>query len=196
MSRSCRWAIALIFGAVLGLSAVAGSQAAGFDWQNRLDPENVLILELKTGRVVIWLRPDKAPNTVARIKELVREEFYDGLVFHRVIDGFMAQTGDPTGTGAGGSGHYLKAEFNSMRHMRGVVSMARADDEDSADSQFFIVLAPSFSLDGKYTAFGRVVDGMDNVDKIRKGDPDRDGAVTNPDRIVTLRVWADIKDIE
>ena len=157
------------------------------------DPENTLYLQLKDGRVVIEMRPDLAPNTVKRIKELVRKKFYDGIVFHRVIDGFMAQTGDPTGTGMGGSGQNLKAEFNKLPHERGVVSMARAQDPDSADSQFFIVLADSKFLDGQYTAWGKVTEGMEFVDKIKKGDSSNNGSVSNPDKIITLRVAADVK---
>ena len=157
------------------------------------DLENTLILELKDGKVTIELFPDKAPKTVARIKELVRQKFYDGIVFHRVIDGFMAQTGDPTGTGTGGSGKNLDAEFNDTSHVRGVVSMARASDPNSADSQFFIVLKDSTFLDKQYTAFGKVTEGMDVVDKIKKGDESDNGQVTNPDKIITLRVAADVK---
>lgn len=155
------------------------------------DPENTLILQLKDGNVVIQLFPDKAPKTVARIKELARQHFYDGIVFHRVIGGFMAQTGDPTGTGAGGSGKNLKAEFNDTPHVRGVVSMARAGDPDSADSQFFIMLADNHGLDGQYTAFGKVLSGMQFVDNIKKGSETDNGKVTNPDKIITLRVAAD-----
>ena len=159
-----------------------------------IDPENTLYLDLKDGRVVIALHPDKAPATVKRIKELVRKKFYDGIVFHRVIDGFMAQTGDPTGTGSGGSGQKLKAEFNDIPHVRGAVSMARANDPNSADSQFFIVLKDSNFLDHQYTAFGDVVSGMEFVDNIKKGDQRNNGSVSGPDKIVTLRVAADVKD--
>jgi peptidylprolyl isomerase len=158
------------------------------------DPENVLYLELKDGRVVIEMRPDLAPGHVARIRELTRAKFYDGIVFHRVIDGFMAQTGDPTGTGAGGSGKKLKAEFNKETHSRGVVSMARAQDPDSADSQFFIVFGDATFLDGKYTAWGKVTSGMEFVDKIKRGDAARNGTVSNPDKIVRMLVMADIKE--
>ena len=150
------------------------------------DPENTLIMDMTHGQVVIELMPDVAPNHVARIKELAREGFYDGIVFHRVIDGFMAQTGDPTGTGMGGSGKKLGAEFNKVAHDRGVCSMARANDPDSADSQFFICFDDASFLDGKYTAWGRVIEGMDNVDKVKRGEP-----VQNPDKISTLRVAAD-----
>lgn len=157
------------------------------------DPENTIYLDLKDGRVVIELRPDLAPAHVARIKELTRKGFYDGIVFHRVIDGFMAQTGDPTGTGMGGSGQNLKAEFNREPHTRGAVSMARAQDPNSADSQFFIVLADSNFLDNQYTVWGRVTSGMEFVDKIKKGDSNNNGAVTDPDKIVKMQVAADVK---
>jgi len=155
------------------------------------DLENTLYMDVPAGRVVIEMRPDLAPATVAQIKTLVRQGFYDGIVFHRVIDGFMAQTGDPKGDGTGGSGHKLKAEFSNEKHVRGVVSMARASDPDSADSQFFIMFAPAPSLDGKYTIWGKVTSGMEYVDQIKKGDPARNGAVTNPDRIIKMQVAAD-----
>lgn len=155
------------------------------------DLENTLYLTLKSGRVVIELLPEVAPNHVARIKELVREKYYDGLKFHRVIEGFMAQTGDPLGTGTGGSGQKLKAEFSDQAHLRGVVSMARPPDPNGADSQFFILLAPARHLDGKYTVWGRVSDGMEHVDKIKKGGL-KGGQVSKPDRILTLRVAADV----
>jgi peptidylprolyl isomerase len=131
---------------------------------------------------------------VKRIKQLVRDGFYDGIVFHRVIDGFMAQTGDPTGTGTGGSGKNIKAEFNDVPHDRGVVSMARAANINSADSQFFIVFKNSNFLDGQYTAWGRVTDGMEFVDNIKKGSSSRNGEVDNPDRIIRMQVAADAKD--
>ena len=155
------------------------------------DLENTLYMDVPAGRVVIEMRPDLAPGTVAQIKALVRQGFYDGLTFHRVIDGFMAQTGDPKGNGTGGSGHPLKAEFSDEKHVRGTVSMARASDPNSADSQFFIMFAPAPSLDGKYTIWGTVVSGMDNIDKIKKGDPARNGAVTDPDKIIKMQVAAD-----
>jgi cyclophilin family peptidyl-prolyl cis-trans isomerase len=150
------------------------------------DPENTLIMDMTHGRVVIELMPDVAPQHVARIKELAREGFYDGVVFHRVIDGFMAQTGDPTGTGMGGSGKKLKAEFNATPHERGVVSMARSQDPNSGDSQFFICFDDATFLDRQYTAWGRVIEGMENVDKIKRGEP-----VSNPDKIESIRVAAD-----
>ncbi len=151
------------------------------------DPENTLVMTMTHGEVVIEMRPDLAPNHVARIKELAREGFYDGIVFHRVIDGFMAQTGDPTGTGMGGSGKKLKAEFSRARHQRGTASMARASNPDSADSQFFICFEDASFLDGQYTVWGQVISGMENIDKIKRGEP-----VQNPDRIHTLRVAADL----
>jgi peptidylprolyl isomerase len=150
------------------------------------DPEDTLVLETTKGTVVIAMRPDLAPNHVARIKELVRDGFYDGVVFHRVIDGFMAQTGDPTGTGAGGSGKKLKAEFSDAKHLRGTASMARAQNPDSGDSQFFICFDDATFLDGKYTVWGTVTDGMENVDKIKRGEP-----VQDPDRIVKATIAAD-----
>lgn len=157
-------------------------------------PENKLIMQLKDGPVTIQLRPDWAPKHVKRIKELVREGFYDGIIFHRVIEGFMAQTGDPTGTGSGGSGQKIKAEFSKEPHMRGAVSMARAADINSADSQFFIVLSASTYLDGQYTYWGKVTKGMEFVDHIKKGDKSDNGSVENPDKIIKMQVAADVKE--
>ncbi len=157
------------------------------------DLENTLYMDLEDGRVVIELKPELAPNHVARIKELTREGFYDGVVFHRVIDGFMAQTGDPTGTGTGGSGKNLDAEFSDAKHMRGTVSMARAMDVNSADSQFFIVFEDAPHLDGQYTVFGEVVEGMEHVDAIKKGDA-FSGKVTDPDQLIKLQVAADAEE--
>ena len=153
-----------------------------------LDPENTFNLDLSTGgRVVIQLRPDLAPKHVERVKTLARKGFYNGIIFHRVIDGFMAQTGDPTGTGTGGSDlPDMAAEFNALPHLRGVVSAARATDVNSANSQFFIMLAPRFSLDGQYTGFGRVVSGMQYVDTIERGEPP-----ANPARIIQASIGAD-----
>ena len=151
------------------------------------DPENTLVLETTKGRVVIALRPDLAPGHVERIKTLARKGFYDGVAFHRVIEGFLSQTGCPHGTGTGGSDlPDLKAEFNSEPHVRGVCSMARAQSPNSANSQFFICFDDARFLDKQYTAWGKVVEGMENVDKIKRGEPVRD-----PDRIVTMRVQAD-----
>ena len=149
-------------------------------------PEDTLILETSKGNVLIELRPDLAPNHVARIKELARQGFYDGVPFHRVIDGFMAQTGDPTGTGTGGSGQKLAAEFNAEPHVRGICSMARAQSPDSADSQFFIVFDDASFLDRKYTVWGRVIEGMENIDQINKGEPP-----ASPDAIVSAKIAAD-----
>src|SRR5438034_4776182 len=150
------------------------------------DVEDTLTLETTKGQVVILMRPDLAPGHVARIKELVRDGFYDGVAFHRVIDGFMAQTGCPHGTGTGGSGKKLKAEFNSEPHRRGTVSMARAQSPDSGDSQFFICFADAPFLNGKYTVWGQVTEGMGNVDKIKRGEP-----VADPDRIISAKMSAD-----
>ena len=150
------------------------------------DPENTLIMDTTQGKVVIALRPDLAPKHVERIKQLAREGFYDGIVFHRVIEGFMAQTGCPHGTGTGGSGKKLKAEFNREPHRRGTVSMARAQNPDSGDSQFFICFADAPFLNGQYTVWGQVTEGMENVDKIKRGEP-----VQNPDRIVSAKMAAD-----
>ncbi len=161
---------------------------------NAADLENTLYMDLKDGRVVIEMRPDLAPNHVKRIKELARKGFYDGIVFHRVIDGFMAQTGDPTGTGNGGSGQKLKAEFSKEPHRRGVVSMARPGDINGGDSQFFIVLADSTYLDGQYTVWGQVTSGMEFVDKIKKGDKRDNGSVTSPDKMIKVQVAADVKE--
>ena len=155
------------------------------------DPENTLDMELTSGHVIIAMRPDLAPNHCAQIKRLAQSGFYDGLAFHRVIAGFMAQTGDPKGNGTGGSGRRLRAEFSNEKHLRGTVSMARAADPDSADSQFFIMFAPAPSLDGQYTIWGQVVSGMEHVDRIKKGDPAKNGMVADPDRIVRIRVAAD-----
>jgi peptidylprolyl isomerase len=171
------------------LFVAAPAQAAS----EKLDPENTIYLDLKDGRVVIKLRPDLAPNHVAQIKKLTREGFYDGIVFHRVIDGFMAQTGDPTGTGMGGSKEPdLKAEFSKTHYVRGTIGMARTNDPNSANSQFFIMFddleEQGNPLDGQYTVWGEVVDGMDFVDKIAKGEPP-----ANPDKIVKMQVAADAK---
>jgi len=153
------------------------------------DPENTLIIETTKGRVVIAMRPDLAPKHVAHIKALAREGFYDGIVFHRVIDGFMAQTGCPKGTGTGGSSKpNLKAEFNAEPHVRGVCSMARSSSPDSANSQFFICFDDARFLDKQYTAWGKVIEGMENVDKIKRGEP-----VREPDKMISMKVAADVK---
>ena len=156
----------------------------------KLDPENTMLLELKGGMVVIELRPDLAPAHVARMKELVNQGFYNGIVFHRVIDGFMAQTGDPTGTGMGGSGKNLKAEFSEATFARGTIGMARAADPDSADSQFFICFKPAAFLDRNYTIIGNVVAGMEFVDKIKRG-VGNGGTVSAPqDTIISLKMMS------
>ena len=148
------------------------------------DLDNTLLLETSKGPVTIAMRPDLAPGHVARIKELVRDRFYDGVVFHRVIDGFMAQTGCPHGTGTGGSDYpNLPAEFSSEPHVRGTASMARAQNPNSANSQFFICFDDARFLDKQYTVWGKVIEGMDNVDKIKRGEP-----VTNPDKIVKATI--------
>ena len=157
------------------------------------DPDNTLYIDLKDGRVVIEMYPKLAPKHVAQIKALALAHKYDGVVFHRVIAGFMAQTGDPTGTGSGGMGDTLPAEFNNQPHTRGAVSMARTSDPNSARSQFFIVLKDSPFLDHQYTVWGRVTSGMEFVDKIKKGDP-QSGAVTPPpDKMIKVRVANDPK---
>ncbi|MEM7172193.1 MAG: peptidylprolyl isomerase [Pseudomonadota bacterium] len=161
-----------------------------------LDPENTLVLELKDGKVIMELLPDLAPGHVERIKELTREGFYDGIVFHRVMDGFMAQTGDPTGTGRGGSDKPdLRAEFSAEPFVRGVVGMARTNQPNTANSQWFITLEDSRFLDQQYTVWARVVEGMELVDNIKKAPAgSQSGIVDNPDSIVSLKVMADIAE--
>ncbi len=180
--------------ALIALAAVGGVVTA--QPQEKLDMENTLYLDLEYGRVVIKMRPDLAPKHVARIKELTRQGFYDGLIFHRVIEGFMAQTGDPKGDGTGGSGTNIPAEFNAVQHTRGALSMARASNINSADSQFFIVLADSAHLNGQYTYWGEVVSGMEFIDQIRKGNPAANGKVPYPDRMVRMLVASDATKIE
>ena len=153
------------------------------------DPENTLIIETTKGRLVIEMKPDLAPGHVTHIKKLAREGFYDGIVFHRVIEGFMAQTGCPQGSGTGGSKYpNLKAEFNAEPHVRGVCSMARSSMPDSANSQFFICFDDARFLDKQYTVWGKVIEGMDNVDKIKRGEP-----VREPDKMTSVKVAADVK---
>lgn len=176
--------LALVAGLVLGTFLPGRSAGAA-------DAGNTLHMDLEYGRVTIEMRPDLAPRHVARIRQLVRQGFYDGVAFHRVIEGFMAQGGDPTGTGRGGSGTTLPAEFSDHPHVRGVVSMARTQDPDSADSQFFIMLAPAPHLDGQYTVWGKVVSGMEFVDRLERGDRQRGGVVADPDRIVRMTVAGD-----
>ncbi len=156
--------------------------------------ENTLFLDVKGGRVTIKLRPDLAPKHVERIKKLARDGFYDGIVFHRVIPGFMAQTGDPTGTGTGSSKYPdLKAEFTATNFARGVLGMARSSNPDSANSQFFIMFAEGSFLNGQYTVFGEVTDGMEIIDAIKMGTSSNNGVVDNPDKMIKLQVAADAK---
>jgi peptidylprolyl isomerase len=171
--------------ALIGGLMIAATMAGTADAQ---DKENILYLDLTSGRVVIQLRPDLAPKHVARVKELVRQGFYNGIVFHRVIPGFMAQTGDPTGTGTGGSGKNLPAEFSREPFTRGTIGAARTQDPNSADSQFFIMFQPAPHLNGQYTVWGKVIEGMQFVDKIKPGQPPSD-----PDKIVKMQVAADVK---
>ena len=152
-----------------------------------LNLEDTLIMELSYGKVVIETRPDLAPKHVARIKQLVRDGFYDGIVFHRVIDGFMAQAGCPDGRGTGGSGQKIEAEFSQQPHIRGIVSMARSTDPNSGDSQFFICLDDAAFLNGQYTVWGNVVEGMEHVDRLKQGEPP-----TEPDPIISFKVASDI----
>lgn len=182
-----RFLVALI-GLFMASSAVAQQAPTSSVAPPPADPENILYLDLSTGgRVAIQMRPDKAPNHVERIKTLTRQGFYDGLIFHRVIEGFMAQGGDPTGTGQGGSKlPDLKPEFNDLPHVRGVAAMARAEAEDSANSQFYITFAPVFKLDGRYTVWGRVISGMEFVDAIERGEPP-----ANPSKILKASIAAD-----
>lgn len=176
-------------GSLLVMLGMTFSHAGAYEVN---DPQNTLLLKLKDGDVLIQMYPDVAPNHVARIKELVRQGFYNGLKFHRVIDGFMAQTGDPLGNGTGGSGQNLKAEFNNKPHRRGAVSMARAMDPDSADSQFFICFKDSNFLDGQYTVWGQVISGMEYVDKIKRG-YGANGMVSDPDKIISMQILSDIQ---
>jgi len=176
-----------LFAVMLGATLLTAPTKAG-----TLDPENTIYLELKDGTVVIQLRPDLAPKHVERIKKLTREGFYDGLKFHRVIRGFMAQTGDPLGNGTGGSQYPdLPAEFTNTPHVRGTMSMARSGHPDSANSQFFIMFGRAPHLDNQYTVWGQVVSGMEFVDKIKKGLSSRNGSVRKPDSIISMKVAAD-----
>ena len=189
-------ALSCLLALVVTLPAQAQIPALTFDVPDTvsaLDPDNVLVIELADGPVFIELLPDVAPEHVARIKTLAGEGFSDGIVFHRVIDGFMAQTGDPTGTGTGGSQYPdLPAEFSNIDYVRGVVGMARTNNPNSANSQFFIMFGPAPSLTGQYTVFGRVIEGMEAVDAIEKGDQRQNGIVTNPDAMIRARVLADL----
>ncbi len=171
--------------AALALAAVPAAAAVD---------ANTVYLDTKDGRITIELRPDLAPKHVAQIKKLISQHFYDGIVFHRVIAGFMAQTGDPTGTGMGGSKlPDLKAEFTPTPFKRGTLGMARSSSPDSANSQFFICLADSSFLNNQYTVFGQVTDGMDVVDKIKKGSESDNGKVDSPDKIVSMRMASEVK---
>jgi peptidylprolyl isomerase len=182
---------------VCGLASFGASATPAW-FPKELDPENTLVMLTQKGTVLIALRPDLAPNHVARIKQLTRLWFYDGTPFHRVIDGFVVQGGDPTGTGEGGSGKKLKAEFSppsKASHVRGTLAMARDTSPDSADSQFYITLADVPRLDGKYTIFGTVVSGMEFVDQIKKADKgNKSGKVKDPDWLIAMRVAADLND--
>jgi peptidylprolyl isomerase len=178
----------ILFAATLFLSGLSMTQNS-----SAADLENTLYMDLEYGRVIIEMRPDLAPKHVKRIKELVRTGFYDGLTFHRVIPGFMAQGGDPAGNGTGGSGVNIPAEFSNEPHRRGTLSMARSANPDSADSQFFIVFGRTRHLDGKYTVWGRVTSGMIHVGKIKKGTAANNGTVSDPDKIVRMQVAADVK---
>jgi peptidylprolyl isomerase len=179
---------------VSGVVTSLGFAGAGSARAQVSDPENTIYLDLKQGRVVIELLPDVAPKHVAQIKALCREGFYDGTPFHRVIDGFMAQGGDPTGSGTGGSKlPNLPPEFSQRHFVRGVCGMARSQDPGSANSQFFIMFAPAPSLDGKYTIWGHVVKGMEFVDQIKRGEGPNGAMRGDPDRIVRMRVAADVK---
>ena len=171
--------------------AAGGAVTPAFAQANN---DNLMVIELKDGRVTIRLRPDLAPKHVAQIKTLVKQGFYDGIVFHRVLDGFMAQTGDPTGTGTGKSSlPNIPAEFSSTPFKRGTVGMARSQSPDSANSQFFICFRDSPFLNNNYTVVGEVVSGMDVVDKIKKGSQAQNGQVTNPDKMIRVRMAADAK---
>lgn len=181
-----RFAFLLLI-ALLGVLPMSASAAP-------TDLDNTVYLDLPAGRVVIQMRPDLAPKTVERLKELLRSHFYDGLPFHRVIPEFMAQTGDPRGDGTGGSGTKLPAEFSKEKHIRGTVSMARAADPNSADSQFFICFEPSPWLDGQYTIWGQVTSGMEFVDQIKPGNKNNNGSVSDPTKIVKMRLASDQGD--
>ena len=180
----------IVLGLVMAVALAAVVPVAAAE----LDLQNTLYMDLAYGRVVIKLRPDLAPKHVERVKALVKKRFYDNTPFHRVMAGFMAQGGDPTGTGTGGSDlPNLKAEFSKSHFVRGTVGAARAADADSANSQFFIMFAPAAHLDGQYTVWGEVVSGMEFVDMIKKGDPAQNGVVDQPDRIVKMQLAADAK---
>ncbi|MEM1288041.1 MAG: peptidylprolyl isomerase [Pseudomonadota bacterium] len=188
------WKSSLFAVLIAGLAAFPVLATEAPEVVAQLDPSNVLVIDVEAGPIYIELLPDVAPQHVDRVKQLASEGFYDGVVFHRVIDGFMAQTGDPTGTGTGGSDYAdLPAEFSEIPYERGVVGMARARSPNSANSQFFIMFAPAASLNGAYTVFGRVVAGMDNVDAIKKGDPQLNGMVDEPDMMIRARILSELE---
>ncbi|MBV9252294.1 MAG: peptidylprolyl isomerase [Acetobacteraceae bacterium] len=183
----------LIAGAAIATLTGEIAMSESANAQTKTDPENTLYMDLKSGRVVIQMFPDLAPKTVQQIKTLTREGFYDNTPFHRVIEGFMAQGGDPTGTGTGGSKlPNVPAEFNQRQFLRGTCGMARTNDPNSGNSQFFIMFAPAPHLNGQYTVWGQVVQGMEFVDQIKRGSGSS-GTVQNPDRIVRMQVAADVK---
>jgi len=180
--------------AILGLSAMMASAAVPAAFAQTASPANTMVITTDKGEIDVALRPDLAPKHVEQIKALTKEGFYNGVVFHRVIDGFMAQTGDPTGTGTGGSERPdLKAEFSKEPFKRGTVGMARSSSPDSANSQFFIMLADGDFLNGQYTVVGQVTKGMDVVDKIKKGSESDNGQVENPDKMVAVKMASDAK---
>lgn len=196
VSNITRRVVSLSLGLFTGLALSSGALAQDMELPESvtaLNPENVLVIELTNGPIYVELLPEVAPEHVARIQTLSREGFYDGIVFHRVIEGFMAQTGDPTGTGTGGSDYPdLPAEFSEIEYERGVLGMARTSNPNSANSQFFIMFAPAPSLNNQYTVFGRVLEGMDHVDAIAKGDPRTNGMVEQPDAMIRARLLADL----
>lgn len=196
VSNITRRVVSLSLGLITGLALSSGALAQDMELPESvtaLNPENVLVIELTNGPIYVELLPEVAPEHVARIQTLSREGFYDGIVFHRVIEGFMAQTGDPTGTGTGGSDYPdLPAEFSEIEYERGVLGMARTSNPNSANSQFFIMFAPAPSLNNQYTVFGRVLEGMDHVDAIAKGDPRTNGMVEQPDAMIRARLLADL----
>jgi cyclophilin family peptidyl-prolyl cis-trans isomerase len=186
-------AMAIALAALMAAPLPASAQTEVPTAVQALNPENVLVITVSAGPIYVELLPEVAPQHVERIKTLASEGFYDGVVFHRVIDGFMAQTGDPTGTGTGGSNYPdLPAEFSQIPYERGVVGMARTNNPNSANSQFFIMFGPAPSLNGQYTVFGRVVDGMGAVDAIKKGDARRNGMVAEPDAMLSVRLLSDL----
>lgn len=178
-------------GLVMAGALIFGTHTVKAEEMTAKNPEDTLVMTVKSGEIIIELDAKNAPNHTARLKELTREGFYDGIVFHRVIDGFMAQTGDPTGTGMGGSGQNLKAEFSDVPFKRGTVGMARSQDPNSADSQFFINFESASHLNGQYTVVGQVISGMEHVDNIKKGNSAANGVVDNPDKIIKMHVMAD-----